>query len=147
MKSYWNGMCAALLVAALLGACSISDGDRCASGFIYISELKACQAIPDASVPVSDAASPPASAEGGVSEAASGPSFGSVCANAADCTSSTTNYCVLNPGAPSGYCSKSNCAADCPSDYKCCNCPAFGMVACVKDADATPLTGLGCTCS
>jgi hypothetical protein len=147
MKSRRVGMCLALLGAGLLWACSIADKDRCASGFIYIPELKACQMVPDASMPAADVAVPPASADSSGSEAVSGPSFGSTCATPADCQSATTDYCVLTPGAPSGYCSKSNCAANCPSGYKCCNCPAFGMVACVTTGDATPLAGLGCTCS
>ncbi len=139
--------CSAILLAGLLWACAIPDEDRCASGYVYVPELKACQMPPDASLPAPDAASTPASTDPTASEAGSGPSFGSVCANASDCKSSTTDYCVMSPGAATGYCSKANCAADCPSGYKCCNCPAFGMVACITSTETAGLTALGCTCS
>jgi len=147
MKSRIMGPYIPFLVAGLLWSCSLSDKDRCPSGFAYVPELKACQAIPDASAPAPDATATLPSSDTGVSEAASGPIFGSTCAGAGDCQSSITDYCVLNPGASSGYCSKADCHADCPSDYKCCNCPAFSLVACFKNMDATQMTALGCTCS
>jgi len=147
MKNRHIAIFTTLFAVGLLWACTIADKDRCASGFVYVPELKACQMLPDASLPPADAASVPSPADSSSSEAAPGPAFGSTCAGAADCHSATTDYCVLSPGATSGYCSKANCAADCPSGYKCCNCPAFGMVACITTADAPPLTALGCTCS
>jgi hypothetical protein len=150
----------------------MSNEDRCTNGFVYDPNLKACGAIPDASLAQPDVAPTPggpndaavipedatsiAEAGGAVSEAApvgpevpatSGATFGTPCAAATECTSSTASYCLKMPGSTAGYCSKLNCAADCPTDFRCCNCPAFGVVACMKSTDAIKAAAVGCTCS
>ncbi len=159
-------------LAALLLGCSMGDGERCTEGFVYDPALRACAAIPDADLPEPDAATPAggpsdaavvpddaiaASEAGGAGlEAAaaapeasvpSGAAFGTTCSAAAECVSAAASYCFKMPGSTVGYCSKLNCTADCPSDYRCCNCPAFSVVVCMKSADAVKASAVGCTCS
>jgi hypothetical protein len=147
-----------VLMFACFGAvgvmgCSLSDADRCPSGFAYQKDTKVCALIPDAAPAVSEDAAPaPAidaeatpAGEAGVS---AGPMFGDACTGNAECASSVTNFCVMLPGSPSGYCSKAQCTSECPSAYKCCNCPAFSLVVCLKDADAAAASAaMGCTCN
>jgi len=135
-----------LVALGFLMACSISDADRCPSGFTYDPALKACQTIPDAATVSVDTALLP-SADSGAAEV-EGVTFGSVCKAAGDCVSATTDYCVALPGAGSGYCSKAQCTSECPTTYRCCNCAAFSLVVCLKATDATQATAaFGCTCS
>jgi hypothetical protein len=140
----------ACLAGAMGASCSISDVDRCPSGFIYQPENMTCKVVPDASAAGDQDAAPPsisADAQALAGEAG-GPSFGSICATTSECASSATNYCVLLPGSASGYCSKANCSNECPSDYKCCNCPAIALVVCLTSADSTlAIAAFGCTCS
>jgi hypothetical protein len=134
-------------------SCSMSDADRCPSGFTYQPTNETCKLIVDAATPGVSDASLPATNDGAAAlaeeaEAAGGPDFGSVCTIDSECTSSTTNYCVMLPGSSSGYCSKAQCSTECPSVFKCCNCPAIGLVVCLTDADSTlAVAGFGCTCS
>jgi len=148
-------------VGGLASSCTISDADRCASGYVYISDTKVCSLIPDAAVGGTPDLAPSDNQDGAVasgtpdlsaatvSEAGGGgPTFGTTCSTSADCQSATTNFCMIQPGAPSGYCSKAQCTTECPSDYKCCNCAAVSLVACFKSADATAATAaIGCICS
>jgi len=153
------------------GACGISDADRCPSGFSYETSTKTCVLPPDASAdtqsdvstqapgdlaapaPGVDTGTTAPSDAGGVDTstiAASevgGVTFGAVCSANGQCTSATTNFCLLQPGAAAGYCSKASCTTECPTSYKCCNCAVMGIVACMKDADATAAAAYGCTCS
>lgn len=150
MKKKWWIASICLLATGFLGSCTMSDQDRCPGGFVYQSQYRAC-APTDAAPVQPDAAvaapTPEVDATASEAAAASGPSFGSTCNAATDCTSASTDYCVKMPTSTAGYCSKMNCAADCPTDYKCCNCAAFGMVACLKSADATQVAAYGCRCS
>ena len=109
-----------------------------------------CILVPDASAAAQDDAEAPSLiAEAGTTASSDdgGVTFGNTCAADSECTSATTNFCLKQPGASTGYCSKANCTTECPSSYKCCNCAVFGIVACMKDADATMGAAYGCTCS
>lgn len=167
----WIGVAVWLGVAGALLGCSMDDGDRCTNGFVYDPNLKACGAS-DAALAQSDAPEPSrglpsdaaiapedaiavTEAGGAGSEAAAvvpespvaTATFGTACAAAAECTAPTASYCFKMPGSTAGYCSRLNCATDCPTDYKCCNCPAFSVVACMKSSDALKAAAVGCTCS
>jgi hypothetical protein len=130
------------LVGQLVVGCSISDNDRCPSGYVYVSATKVCALVTDAAL----VAAPGDSSSPKVSEAG-GASFGASCAASTDCTSATANYCLQLPGSTAGYCTKAQCTTDCPSGYKCCNCAALSLVACLADADVTAVAAMGCSCS
>jgi hypothetical protein len=151
-------VCVVLLFGFLGGAgvlgCSLSDADRCPSGFVYQKDTKVCALISDAApavvedaavaTPAVDAEPAPAS-EAGVSATSS---FGAACTGNAECASAATNFCVMLPGSPGGYCSKAQCTTECPTGYQCCNCPAFSLVVCLKDADAAAASAaMGCSCN
>ena len=143
MKRWIAVLCGLTGMGVLVGgACSISDSDRCASGYLYEPSTMTCVVVPDASATVQEDAAAPA-----VASEAGSVTFGDVCATDGECASGTTNFCLKQPGASAGYCSKVNCTADCPTNYKCCNCAVMGIVACMKDADATAAAAFGCSCS
>ena len=130
------------LVGQLVVGCSISDADRCPSGYVYVTATKVCALVTDAALVVA-----PGDAGSAVGSEAGGASFGATCAVSTDCVSTTANYCLQLTGSTAGYCTKAQCTTDCPSGYKCCNCAALSLVACMTDADATAAAATGCSCS
>jgi hypothetical protein len=144
----WRHHTLFFLALAIAASCSISDDDRCPAGYTYDPTVKACHTLPDAATVAKDTAVTPATPDDGGAEDVEGATFGSPCQGAAECMSATTDYCVALPGSAGGYCSKSQCTAECPTDYRCCNCAAFGLVVCLKAQDATQATAAyGCSCS
>ena len=130
------------LVGQLVVGCSISDADRCPSGYVYVSTTKVCALVTDAAPIVA-----PGDSGSAVVSEAGGPSFGATCATSTDCVSTTANYCLQLSGSTAGYCTKAHCTTDCPSGYKCCNCATLSLVACMANADATTAAATGCSCS
>ncbi len=140
-------------IAVATAACGISDEDRCSDGQTYVAERGICQlppVMPQDSGVVATSTQTDAGASGG-----SG--LGTSCAADADCAGLSADYCLLNPQAPSdpGICTLQNCAAaaDCATPgFACCDCAGVALVSwpaalCVPDANATSVSGLGCSCS
>jgi hypothetical protein len=164
-----------LLSLFLLVSCSINASERCAEDRTWNSDYKGCWIPPDttAGAPASagqtsggDAAAGRSSGGGGAggdSSAAGASStrpnnLGASCKKDADCTEGLAGVCLIDPNAPSdpGVCTIPNCtAADCGTDFRCCDCTTSPLLAttwkvpvCAPVPNVAKLTSAAvkCTC-
>jgi len=144
MKSSSAALMLICLITGVSSSCSISDADRCPSGYVYISEAKVCALAVDAA----PSTLPTTTGDSGASSIGETVevSFGATCAVSTDCSSTTADYCLVLSGKPTGYCTKSRCTTDCPSGYSCCNCSVFAAPTCLAEADTAGVVAMGCSC-
>lgn len=151
------------------GGCSMSEADRCPSGYFYVSELKVCCPDEDdngnkidwnadtkqcvAAAPIdTDTPDTPTDTSTDLCFGGDPSGFGVECTVSTECEGNEANFCAVNPLTSAGYCSITDCVAGCcPSGYECCDCGAATLipqeVACLSNADADMTEQYAqCTC-
>lgn len=145
-----------LIIATLLAAsagCTIDNEHRCPKGQFYVPEIKSCcldgqvydPNEPKLCIPIPEDAGTDTDGDGGVN------GIGTECTDDSGCEGLDAEYCAINPGTGTGYCSVLDCTTDiCPTGYQCCDCTGASMVpqvvVCLTDADSSMVGQVGCTC-
>ena len=143
------------IILFLFLACTFSDDERCADGFVFYKPYWGCLPADggndqDASTDQETDFPTDQEKDGGDDSGTTTTGLGESCTKEGDCANYQANYCVINPLEPGepGYCTYSNCKPQsCPVSYQCCDCSAFGFwIACVTSADAEEAKKY-CVCS
>ncbi|MCU0662382.1 MAG: hypothetical protein MUC50_08675 [Myxococcota bacterium] len=159
-----------LVAFALLGlvvsACTLSDDERCPSGYAFDTETKTCKSkdcgegfvFNEQTLLCEEIDTGPGTDSGNDTDGeplcGQGHELGDECDSDGDCTPCV---CFKNPLHLSdpGYCTQQDCApGNCPGGYNCCDCTkselaqqmGLDRVACVTESDATVAAGAGCEC-
>jgi hypothetical protein len=133
------------LAAVLAAACTPEDEDRCGDGFVWDSEDSTCYPE-DTDTDTGTDTGTDTDADASVDDG--GPTgLGATCETSEDCTYEIYDFCLVQPGNETGYCTMDDCTAspdDCPAGYQCCLFTVSGVPDfCATEAD---LELLGAMC-
>jgi hypothetical protein len=119
---------AAIVAIALGGGCNPTADERCGGGYVW----KDGTCIPEGEADTGTESGENTDADAGDADGGDGPSgLGVECSeDGGECEGFEADYCALQPGQETGYCTVANCSTDpddCYGEYSCCDFPYSGV--------------------
>ena len=128
---------ALLSIMAICSGCTPSDDERCGDGFVWSAADSTCYPVDEDT----DTGAPDAGGDAGAE------GLGATCTESGGECSGIYDYCLLQPGADTGYCTMDDCTVspdDCPATYHCCDFSFEGVPNCCVNEDDWELLGSMC---